>query len=84
MHFAFAGLGAELANSGAFEDNPASLRVSKKLGYEENGSRIHNREGHPAREVVLAMTQERWQAQRRTDIEIEGLDACLDWFGAPS
>ncbi len=84
LHFAFAGLGAELANSGAFEDNPASLRVSKKLGYDENGSRTRNREGHAAREVVLAMRRQRWQAQRRTDIEIESLEACLDWFGAPS
>lgn len=84
LHFAFAGLGAELANSGAFEDNPASLRVSKKLGYEENGFQIHNREGQSAREIRLTMTRERWRAQRRTDIEIENLDACLDWFGASS
>lgn len=84
LHFAFAGLGAELANSGAFEDNPASSRVSKKLGYEENGFQVHDREGSAAREVLFAITRERWEEQRRDDIEIQGLDSCLDWFGASS
>ena len=32
LHFAFAGLGAESARSGAFTDNATSLRVSEKLG----------------------------------------------------
>lgn len=84
LQLAFAGLGAELANSGAFEDNPASLRVSTKLGYERNGFRVHNREGKAVREVAFAMTRERWEPHRRTDIEIEGLDSYLDWFGASS
>lgn len=84
LHFAFAGLGAKVANSGAFEDNPASLRVSRKLGYEQNGFRVHDREGTAAREVLFALTSERWELHRPTDIEIEGLDACLGWFGASS
>src|SRR5205823_5162221 len=37
LHLAFAGLGAEVAYSGAFDDNAASLGVSRSLGYVENG-----------------------------------------------
>jgi RimJ/RimL family protein N-acetyltransferase len=84
LHLAFAGLGAETAESGAFEDNPASLAVSAKLGYEANGVRIHAREGRPAREVRLALSRARWEDRRRSDIGIDGLDHCLDWFGAPA
>jgi RimJ/RimL family protein N-acetyltransferase len=37
LYLAFAGLGADYALSGAFTDNPASLAVSRKLGYGEDG-----------------------------------------------
>ncbi len=37
LHLAFAGLGAEEALSGAFEDNTASLATSRAIGYVENG-----------------------------------------------
>ncbi len=39
LHLAFAGLGAEEALSGAFEDNAASLAVSRAVGYAENGQK---------------------------------------------
>ena len=82
VHLAFAGLGADVAYSGAFEDNAASLGVSRSLGYTDNGDVVHDREGKPAREIRLKLTRARWQERRRADLEIEGLDACLDWFGA--
>jgi len=81
LHFVFAGLGAEVAYSAAFDDNPSSHAVSRSLGYEENGDVRFDREGVAARMVRLKLTRERWEAQRRDDIEIVGLDACLDWFG---
>ncbi len=37
LHLAFAGLGAQSATSIAFTDNPASLAISRKLGYEPDG-----------------------------------------------
>jgi RimJ/RimL family protein N-acetyltransferase len=37
LHFAFAGLGADSASSGAFEDNTLSIGVTRSLGYVENG-----------------------------------------------
>jgi RimJ/RimL family protein N-acetyltransferase len=82
LHLVFAGLGAEVATSAAFDDNPASLAVSRRLGYEENGFTRRNREGRPAREIRFVLTRERWEVGRRDDISIEGLEACRDWFGA--
>ncbi|CAN5686087.1 GNAT family protein [soil metagenome] len=81
LHLAFAGLDAEMAYSGAFEDNPASLVVSRALGYVVNGDRLHDREGRRAREIRLKLTRSGWEDHRRHDIEIVGLDACRDWFG---
>ena len=45
LHLAFAGLGAVEAYTDAFEDNPASLGVTRALGYEPNGAHLHDREG---------------------------------------
>lgn len=81
LHLAFAGLGAEVAYSGAFEDNPVSLAVSRALGYEENGDQLRVREGKSAREIRLRLSRTAWETTRREDIEIVGLDACRDWFG---
>ncbi len=77
LHFAFAGLGAEEAHSGSFADNPASAAVSRHNGYEANGEEIVDREGEPARMQRWVLTRARWTPQRRDDIAIAGLDACL-------
>lgn len=82
LHLAFAGLGAVRAESGAWHDNAASLAVSRKLGYEENGDEWRRRGDAADREVRLVLTRERWEQHRRDDIEIEGLDPCLPYFGA--
>lgn len=82
LHLAFAGLGAERALSGAFEDNRASIAVSRALGYVENGDEIHDREGRPARIIGFKLTREDWERSRREDVEIIGLDVCREWFGA--
>lgn len=37
LHLAFDRLGAMAAESGAFDDNPASQRASRSIGYVENG-----------------------------------------------
>jgi RimJ/RimL family protein N-acetyltransferase len=81
LHLAFEGLGAMEAMSGAFHDNRASLATSKSLGYTENGSRLMLRRDRPDRIVDLKLDRMAWARRRRDDIEIEGLDACLDMFG---
>jgi RimJ/RimL family protein N-acetyltransferase len=82
LHLAFAGLGATFAHSAAFEDNPASLAVSRHLGYAENGRQLVVRRDRSAWSISLVLSRERWEATRRDDITITGLDACLDMFGA--
>jgi RimJ/RimL family protein N-acetyltransferase len=82
LHLAFVTLGAQVAYSGAFEDNVASSEVSRSFGYVENGDEIVNREDKSARVVRLKLARDRWERSRRDDIEIVGLEGCLDWFGA--
>lgn len=81
LHFAFAGLGAQIAYSGAWHDNAASLGVSKALGYRTNGDRILPRLDKPARMINLKLARATWEKTRRDDIVIEGLAPCLDLFG---
>ena len=83
LHFAFAGLEAVEAHTGAFEDNPASLGVTRALSYEPNGVAIENREGKPSRMLSFVLTREKWVPTRRDDITIEGLDPCLPFLVAP-
>jgi hypothetical protein len=57
--FAFDHLGAAAITSGAFLDNPASLEVSRKLGYRPNGvRRLKRREGELALNQALILTPE--------------------------
>lgn len=82
LHLAFAGLGALRAESGAWHDNAASLGVSRKLGYEQNGDGWARRGNGADRELHLVLTRERWEQHRSHDIELVGLDPCLASFGA--
>lgn len=83
LHLAFEGLGAQQAVSGAFEDNAASLGVSRKLGYRDDGVRLHVVRGRPAVERRLRLTRDDWLAARSVPVEIEGLAPCLPMFGVP-
>ena len=80
LHLAFAGLGAEEALSGAFEDNAASLATSRAVGYQENGEARGQRRDASGRTIRFRMGRDTWERRRRSDIEIVGLDACLDMF----
>jgi RimJ/RimL family protein N-acetyltransferase len=83
LHLAFAGLDAQEALSGAFEDNVSSSATSRAVGYEENGeARGHRRDGS-ARTVRFRLGRDRWEQRRRSDIEILGLEECLDMFLSP-
>jgi RimJ/RimL family protein N-acetyltransferase len=80
LHLAFAGLGAEEAHSGAFDDNAASLGTSRAVGYVDNGeSRMARRNG-VGRILNVRLDRERWVPTRRDDIELIGLEGCLDMF----
>jgi RimJ/RimL family protein N-acetyltransferase len=83
LHLAFAGLGARQATSGAFADNPASLAVSRKLGYRPDGVRHRKRrEEEAAVELRLRLDRAAWEAHRTVPVEIGGLELCLPLLGA--
>lgn len=83
LTLAFDHLGAELAESEAFIDNPASNRVSLALGYEPNGFGRLAPRGVPRETQRFRLTLEGWRARPRPEVLIEGLEPCLELFGLP-
>jgi RimJ/RimL family protein N-acetyltransferase len=82
LQLGFAGLGARLATTAAFTDNPSSLGVTRKLGYRENGHLHRLRRREPATTAYFEMDRSHWEdAVRRDDITLHGLDDCLPMFG---
>ena len=72
--FVFDHLGATEVTSGAFLDNPASLAVSRKLGYRENGRRrLERRPGELAVNQQLVLSPA--DLVRGAPLEVEGLPA---------
>ena len=81
LYLAFAGLGAEHAVSSAFIDNPASLWVSRKLGYANDGIERQVSRGQPAVIQRLRLDRDTWQATQKVPVTIHGLQPCLHMFG---
>jgi RimJ/RimL family protein N-acetyltransferase len=81
LYLAFAGLGAEHAVSSAFIDNPASLRVSRRLGYADDGIERQVSRGKPAVIKRLRLDRDTWQATQEVPVTIHGLPPCLSMFG---
>jgi len=82
LHLGFAGLGAQSALSAAFADNPASLGVSRSLGYRTNGELTVERRGLPARQIHLRISREGWEQSDRPRVELEGVESGAECFGA--
>lgn len=80
LHFAFEALGALEAHSGGFIDNESSLGVSRALGYEEKGRRTVSRRGIPTEMIELRLDRSRWRETPHPDVEIHGLEECMDFF----
>jgi RimJ/RimL family protein N-acetyltransferase len=84
LAFAFTHLGAERAETGAFDGNDASKGVTRALGYEPNGDVVHSIEGRRRVEQRYVLAAEAWAAgpiAGSTDVEVEGLTPCLPLFG---
>jgi RimJ/RimL family protein N-acetyltransferase len=84
---AFDGLGAQYALSDAFTDNAASLGVSRKLGYADDGMARHVIRGQPVESRRLRLDRESWQAAGGAaglgfgEVVMDGLEPCLPLFG---
>lgn len=73
-------LGAQQATSGAYAHNPASLRVSEKLGYRPDGIEVHAVREKPATLHRLRLDLDGWTCP--VPVEVSGLDACRPLLGA--
>lgn len=80
LSLAFDGLGALEARSGAVAGNLASARVSRSLGYRDNGHAIHVVRDQRTVEHHFVMDRDGWAARRRPSVEIVGLEACRSLF----
>jgi hypothetical protein len=73
-------LGAAEITSGAFLDNPASLAVSRKVGYRPNGvQRMKRREGEVALNQRLVLTPD--SLVRGDPITVRGAEALRTFLG---
>jgi len=81
LALAFDHLGAEVAETEAFLDNPASNRVSLAVGYRPNGCTRLPKRGVSAEAQRFRMTREDWRARPRPVVTIEGLEGCRELFG---
>jgi len=87
LALAFDGLAADYALSEAFADNPASLAVSRKLGYADDGIDRLAVRGRAAESRRLRIARASWQAAGGArglgigEVTIDGLEPCLPLFG---
>ena len=75
LHFAFTALDAEVAVTGAYSYNESSIGVSRKLGYEANGTRRDIVRGAAADALLFRLAREQWFATARPDVTIDGFGA---------
>lgn len=79
--FMFDHLDAAEVTSAAFVDNPASLAVSRKVGYKENGiGRLQRRDGEMALSQRLVLTAEALK-RPELELEVEGLRPLRELLG---
>ena len=84
LSLAFDHLGAQIAETEAFIDNPASNRVSLAVGYEPNGYGQLAPRGVARPTQRFRLTLDGWRAKPRPAVTVEGLEGCLDMFGLDS
>jgi len=80
LSLAFGPLGAVRAVSSAYETNAASLGVSWRLGYVDNGVDLHRDGDRVVHMQRLRLDGRDWIPP--VPVEIEGVEACLRLFGA--
>ena len=81
VELSFRHLGAAGVTSGAFDANPASRRVSEKLGYRVVGRETLSPRGAPQPHVLLRLDRGDWHGPP-VPVEVEGVEPCLGLFGA--
>ncbi len=81
LHLAFDGLGANEAHSEAGVENQGSNGVSRRLGYKPNGMSWATHQDKPVLGQRWRLLREQWEAHRRDDIRLFGVDECRTALG---
>lgn len=82
LALAFGSLGARFAITSAWDDNHASLGVSRALGYVDNGVTAHRRGDGAAEMVHLRLARDAWSSSGWPEqVAVSGVEACLPFFG---
>ena len=81
LHLLFGALEAQHALTSAFDDNASSIGVTRKLGYERDGTQQVISRGRVRQQLRFRLSRDRWMPGRRYDIEITGFEACSEMFG---
>ncbi|MEY4173524.1 MAG: hypothetical protein RI900_689, partial [Actinomycetota bacterium] len=82
LHLGFDGFGARVATTAAFDDNPASLGVTRSLGYVHTATVLKERRGTMAASMRFEMSSAHFaQHVRRADVELHGVADCLPLLG---
>lgn len=84
LQLAFDGLGADWAVSSALDGNHASIGVSRKLGYAEDGIAVQTVQGRRRIDRRFRLDRETWATRRTVPVRIEGLEPCRELLGAVS
>ena len=79
LELAFRGLGAVEAISEAWDDNAASLGVSRAMGYADNGVLRQRRDGGVGRMRHVVLSADTWTSPY--PVSIQGFEPCLPLFG---
>src|SRR5262249_48376652 len=81
LALAFGPMQAQAAITSAWQDNHASLGVSRSLGYRPNGEHLHARDDGVDLMVHLRLTRQDWESRPRPEVSISGWDPCRPFFG---
>jgi RimJ/RimL family protein N-acetyltransferase len=82
LMLAFDHLGAHTARSSAYVDNAKSNGVSRKLGYQPDGTSVDVRRGRPATQTRLLLTADQFQRYRPDwKLNVAGLSEAAPLLG---
>lgn len=84
LHLIFAGLDGVTANTRAWHDNAASLRITRSLPYTEQRSVREIRRDRPDTMLAFTMDREQWQTVRRSDIQLACTKSIREFLGVPT
>ncbi|MDX1659304.1 MAG: GNAT family protein [Nitriliruptorales bacterium] len=81
LDLAFAHLDTLEARSKAVDWNQASRKVSERLGYVEDGTKVLAVDGERTTEVRYVIDRDGWAQNRTHTVEVTGVDRCRTLFG---